>query len=460
MSRIWAVAAHMIAEGIRMKIALVFIALLVIVLPTMPFTLAGDGLTLTSKVQSFLSYAFNLTGFLLSLLTIFLACGGISNEVRQKYIFMIASKPIPRWQFFAGKWLGIVALSGILLLASGAMVWGFTMFYLKNRPTFHDDRMTLNSEVLTVRYGAKPARLEYDRLVEHRIRQLREEGRLEDASARGIDDLRAGIREELRKADRTIGPGQFKLFVFRDLLVDREEEGYVHLQFKPHSPSGVEDVIFRARWQAGDPDDVNTLTVVQQGEFIVDRYHSIPIPLSSVNKEGTLYVRMQNADPKETIIFEGDDGIELLFGIGTFHWNLFRGLTIIWTRLAFLAFLGLLMSTFLSFPVACMICFLTLMVASASGFLTEAIEAVNVRMNSEDPLWILGPLLRPLAHGFVFIVPDFSKFDPIGTIVAGRVVPLYWVMQSLLMLIFLKGLLLGVLGAVLFSRKELAQVTV
>ena len=36
MMRIWAVARHMIAEGLRMKIALVFIAILLLVLPSCP----------------------------------------------------------------------------------------------------------------------------------------------------------------------------------------------------------------------------------------------------------------------------------------------------------------------------------------------------------------------------------------------------------------------------------------
>jgi hypothetical protein len=76
--KIWAVARHMIAEGLRMKIAIVFIAILLLVLPIMPFTLAGDGVTLTSRVQSFLTYSLTLAGVLLSLLTLFLSCATIA----------------------------------------------------------------------------------------------------------------------------------------------------------------------------------------------------------------------------------------------------------------------------------------------------------------------------------------------------------------------------------------------
>jgi hypothetical protein len=177
-----------------------------------------------------------------------------------------------------------------------------------------------------------------------------------------------------------------------------------------------------------------------------------------VNKEGTLYVRIRNIDPRNSILFEGADSFEVLYDIGTFHWNLFRALSIIWCRLAFLAVLGLLASTFLSFPVACMVTFLVLLVATGSGFLSEALEGAAVSPAGKDPMWVIGPLIRPLAGFFVWLVPDFSKFDPVGTVVAGRVVPLIWVMRSLTTLVFIKGLILGVLGCVVFTKRELAQV--
>jgi len=458
MSRIWAVARQMIAEGIRMKSALVFIVLIMILLPVIPLTVVGDGVTLKSRAQSFLSYSLGSVGFLLSLLTVFMACGSLSGEISQKHIFLIASKPIPRWQFFFGKWLGISTLNAVMLLVTGLTVWCFTQFYLKSRPTFEQDRKDLQGEVLTVRYGAKMEEPDLTALVQERLRVLREEGRLDDTGLTAQEAVKKQIREDLEKQWRTLGPGQVREFVFRNLLVNRNEPGQIYLRFKPTSAIGIDYLMFSAVWQCGDREDVDTLTNVQHVELPVDRFHSIEVPKRAVNKEGTLYVRMQNVDPRNGIVFEGADSFEVLYDIGTFHWNLVRALSIIWCRLAFLAALGLLASTFLSFPVACMVTFLVLMVATGSGFLSEALQGVEVRATGQDPMWILGPILRPLAGVFVWLVPDFSKFDPVGTVVAGRVVPLIWVMQSLTTLVFIKGLILGALGCVIFTRRELAQV--
>jgi len=459
MSRIWAVARHMIAEAIRMKIALVFIGILVIVVPTLPFTIEGDGVTLQSRIQSFLAYTLGLTGTLLSLLTVFLACGALANEIREKHIFMIVTKPIARWQFVVGKWLGICILDGIILLGIGAAIWGFT-WYLKGLPTFPEDRQAVHNQVLTVRYGAKPTEPNYDQLVEERIRQLREEGRLNDVSPQGRNTIRDEIRREIKTQWRTFGPGQVRVFRFEGLLVDRQAEELLYLHMKPVHPSGADDVIFPVRWQCGDPEDANTITPVEEGQFIVKRFHSIPIPASAVNKDGILYIRMQNLDPRRSFIFEGADSFELLYNIGTFHWNLVRALSIIWFRLAFLAALGLAASSFLSFPVACMVCLMVLFIGSSTGYLGEAIEWLQPKYSNKDPFGPLGPFVRTTTRVLLWLVPDFSKFNPVDTVVAGRVVTLMWVMQSLFSLVLTKGVLLGLFGSGVFTKRELAQVTV
>lgn len=459
MSRIWAVARHMIAESMRMKIALVFLGIILLILPSMPFAISGDGVTLKSRVQSFLAYSLGSVGFLLSLLTVFLSAASLSNEIRGKQIFMIASKPIPRWQFFAGKWLGIVTLNAALLLLTGLTVWGFTI-YLKTRPTtVPGDIEGLTSEVLSARHGVVSEKPDFSILVDERIRKLREEGRLENANPDSEAEIRRQIQDDLRKTWWAIGPNQGREFEFKNLLVDREQ-GWVHIHMKPLTPTGVDDLTWKIWYQAGDRNDPNTMAPEGQMEVVAERFVSIPISTRAVNADGTLFIRMANMDPKNTMIFESDDSFTVLYDLGTFHWNLFRALSVIWCRLAFLTVVGLTASAFLSFPVGCMACFLVLIVASSSGFLSEAIEWARPLQYGVDPLWLGRTLVRGAASGFLWLVPDFSKFDPVENVVDGRVVPLMWVIHSFVILVLLKGLIVGILGSVIFTRREVAQVVV
>ncbi|MGA2094187.1 MAG: hypothetical protein ABSH16_12415, partial [Sedimentisphaerales bacterium] len=72
MRSIWAVAVNTVRQVVRLKIAAVFIVLLLILLPVMGFKMTGDG-TLMGRIQAFVSYGMSLTVLLLSLLTIFAA---------------------------------------------------------------------------------------------------------------------------------------------------------------------------------------------------------------------------------------------------------------------------------------------------------------------------------------------------------------------------------------------------
>ena len=71
-----------------MKIAMVFLLLLGAVVIGLPFSIVGDA-SLTGAVQSFMSYGFTATGFLLSLLTILMA-RSLSDELVNRQIFPVS----------------------------------------------------------------------------------------------------------------------------------------------------------------------------------------------------------------------------------------------------------------------------------------------------------------------------------------------------------------------------------
>ena len=105
MRRVWAVARETFAQCLRLKVAGVFIILLALTLVVMPFALKGDG-TLAGRIRTLLAYGTGMTGALLSVVTILLAVGVVSGDVRERQIFIVASKPLARWQYIVGRWGG------------------------------------------------------------------------------------------------------------------------------------------------------------------------------------------------------------------------------------------------------------------------------------------------------------------------------------------------------------------
>src|SRR5690606_23738088 len=94
-----------------------------------------------------------------------------------------------------------------------------------------------------------------------------------------------------------------------------------------------------------------------------------------------------------TIAFVPGDGLQMLYRVGSFEANLARGMTMLWLRLGFLAMLGLAASTFLSFPVACLLCLLVYFTSAGSAYLAESLEVYAGSVSADSS--ILDMLLWP-----------------------------------------------------------------
>lgn len=143
--RIAAIMRTTLAEGLRARIASGFALLIIVSIPLFFFTASGDG-TIKGQVQMFLAYSMGLTGILLAVLTILFSCRSLSNEIATRQIYGIASKPVPRWQIIAGKWLGVMVLN-LVILALAA-----TMTYAGTRLIVADFKKRLEHELAT--YGS------------------------------------------------------------------------------------------------------------------------------------------------------------------------------------------------------------------------------------------------------------------------------------------------------------------
>ena len=126
MQCIWAVARNTIKQALRMKVAIVFIILLLVLLPVLGFTTTGDE-TLKGRLQTFLSYGLSLTSFLLCILTISVSIYSVTNDIKERQIFTVITKPIRRFQFLLGKLLGVILLDILLLSIFSIIIFVFKL---------------------------------------------------------------------------------------------------------------------------------------------------------------------------------------------------------------------------------------------------------------------------------------------------------------------------------------------
>jgi len=224
MRRVWAVARETFAQCLRLKVAGVFIILMALILLGMPFALKGDG-TLAGRIRTLLAHGTGITGALLSVVTILLAVGVVSGDIRTKQIFIVASKPLGRWEYIVGRWLGVVLLDLMLLAVAGGLIYGFTL-YLRDQPAISpEDRRAIDTEVLVARRRVAPQPFDVASRVERRLARLKEDGLYDDAVnsylSASHDDvnlarkkLEAEIRKQEEAAMQSVRPGRFLAWDF------------------------------------------------------------------------------------------------------------------------------------------------------------------------------------------------------------------------------------------------------
>lgn len=118
--RIGLVAWHVFKEGVRDRVLYgigAFAVLLVAGSVVIGQITAGQDL----KIIKDLGLAtIEIAG---ALMTIFIGVGLVSREIERRSIFSLLAKPLPRWEFIVGKYLGLVLTIAVNLWAMGAALY-------------------------------------------------------------------------------------------------------------------------------------------------------------------------------------------------------------------------------------------------------------------------------------------------------------------------------------------------
>lgn len=460
MGRIWAIARQTIAEGIRMKIALIFVGFLLLLLVGLPFSLRDED-SVSSAVQTFLSFSLGALGFVLSLLTIFLS-RSLSDELVNCQILILLSKPIPRWQFVVGKWLGIVVLNGALLVLSGGGVYAATR-YMASTPTKDKfDEHRLHNEVLTARHTTHCIVPDFTALSSRMYEERVEQGAYIDAVELEPDREKNRIAKQLEAEWRTVFPLDSRVFEFENIRCDRSKNETIQIRYKLEVYRYPPDEMLRSVWYIGNPDKGTPLYPVPRRD-IVQRYHIISVPADAVAPDRTLTAVLVNKNPFEgevqhgsIVTFTNNDDIEALFKVGTFGGNLARHLILLMCKLMFLAAFALLTTCVFSFPVACLVSFTFLALASMSAFLTDAIFFFD-----EEGVQGLFRSVVGLVYTVAFwLIPNFAQYNATSLLVDGRNVTLMWVLTGIFKLVVIGVGSVGLVACLLFERREVAEVSV
>jgi hypothetical protein len=431
---VFSIAKTVVDEALRMKVGLFFIVLILLVVPIFPIV-QDFSERLQYRMQAFLTWSTLLVSVLLSFMSVCLGAWTVCSEVKNKQIYLSMSKPVRRYQYIMGKWLGLILLNLVLVVVAGGGIYVFALVLEATPAKEQADRDAIREQVLVAREASFPEPMGdtgFNEQIQKRIKEL------QSSASRIYGEEKDGVSPKTFEAAKTqvitewltVAPNNRATYVYRGLQnakkvaqqaneLDREakvmvDEANVLLnQTKGASAEGKAKYLKALslhekaqRLRSGNmlmlrmkpnlsprpEDDLGLMYVWINGQMVTppDRpirvltstFQTYPIDIDLIKDDGTLELTLNNITPPDgkspvapSITFSTADGLELLYKVDSFENNLVRMLLIIWFRVVFLSIVGIMTGTFLTFPVAALLGSMVLIVAYFSGFLLESLNA-------------------------------------------------------------------------------------
>lgn len=459
MRRVWAVATNTIRQALRMKVAAIFILLLLVLLPVMGATATGDG-TLKGRLQTFVAYGMSLTSLLLSLLTIIVAVYSITSDIEHHQIYTVVTKPIRRYQLILGKFLGVVVLDVALLTLFFGLIYGVTALMPRFLKASEEEKTQIRNEFLTARASLVPPLIDVSADVDKLLNQLIADDKLESLyPGYSVPDARRLLTKRLQLEKRAAVVGGTLLWEFQNVRPTDPNNQSLFIRFKYDVSVTPPDEQAYGDWQIGDLRGFKTGTQVATPIYRtyprrdpIRKFREIEVPADAVAKDGYLAVAFMNPPLNGTaVLFPIEDGLEVLYKADSFLGNYVRAALLILFRLVYLACLGVLAASFLSFPVAMLFCLVLFATGAASGALIESFGYM-----SENASRIYSYTIQNLMH----LLPRFDSYNPTQYLIPARLISWRLIGEVVLVMVFLKAVALLILSLVIFSFRELAKVVV
>jgi len=440
-----------------MKVAVIFVILLVVLLPAMGVSATGDG-TLKGRLQTFVSYDLSLTSFLLCLLTIIVSIYSLTSDIKQRQIYTVITKPIRRFQLILGKLLGVILLDIALLALFSAVIYAITVYTPRFFDVSKDEIAQTENEFFTARAGLTPIEVDVTKEVVDTYNKLEKSGQL-DRLFRSLsrEEIIARLTTRKKLENRAAAVGHELIWEF-DNVEPLDPNQSLFIRFKYDVSLTPPDLQVYGKWVVGDLRQIRYGTKWETSIYDFDRkdsigtFHEIEAPADAVAKDGYLAIGFLNVPLNNTVvIFPLEDGLEVLYKADTFTSNFIRAVLLILFRLIFLACLGILASTFLSFPVAILLCLVIFFTASFSGFVIDSFDYLSENLSS-----LYSYTLRPV----IALLPQFDKFSPTKHLLSARLLGWSLLAEAAGLMVCIKAVLLLLLALLIFSYREIAKITV
>jgi ABC-type transport system involved in multi-copper enzyme maturation permease subunit len=453
LQRIWAVSWLTVQAAVRFRVVLFLTLALLVAVGVLPALIRHNG-TAQMFAQVLVTYSLYLITGLLSLSSLWLACGLHATDVDTGPLQLLAVKPAARWQIWVGRWIGIVAVQSGVLLVAGA--FACVMLFWQARRLDPDQQQILAQEVLVSRGSLREAPPNLDADVERMMAQRQQDGTLE-----GLDPsmVRRELRDQMKARHEVIGPNFRRLWDVdfggrRAKLVGK----VLHVRVFFHASQATRDALINTVWLIGDPTTGRFSKETRQlGPGVA---HEFRVSADLIDGKGRLHIECENRDT-QTMLFPLETGMEVLYQDGSFVVNYIRAILVIGCWLALLTAIGLFAATFLSFTVAALLAMTLLGIAASGDTFAEVVRNGTVLgRDHETGMPVTTPvnaLAMPIYRVLDLVLSPLETASPVAALSEGRSISWREVLKSIGGMVVLLGGGVAGFGILIFQRRELAK---
>lgn len=225
----------------------------------------------------------------------------------------------------------------------------------------------------------------------------------------------------------------------------------------------VPELTLRYKINAGSnvPTELYTITFLAQGreystrQVALKNAQLLSIPVDRIDPDGVLRLGVYS-DPANIKAFTfPPDGLEVLYPITGYESNFLRVFLVMWLKLGFLAAVAVGASTFLSFPVACLVSLCVLFAAESAGFLNQSLADYYFSKDRDGNVNWFAVVIRAIAVPVGWAFELYSELRPTEKLVDGRLISWFNLLKAMVVVGLWSVLAWGI-GWLVFRQRELA----
>jgi hypothetical protein len=460
-----AIASLAIRAAVRSKLFLSLMIALLVVIVVLPITVKGDG-TLEGRTVVLLYYTLGLATIVLAVTTVWSACWSISQEIQEKQLQLIATRPINRFQIWLGKWIGLMAINAALLCMTGLVVYGILLWSVHHSGQSHEDVKQLYDNVLVSRRRILPQpESVHDEAYKELAKQMAA-GLPDHVSA---DELLEQIEKQMLAKHSVVATAASKQWTFTSHRLpanafagnaDTLDLTPVFLNCKFATFAGDRTPL-SGTWKVGTAQHPN-MASVQMGETRSGMAR-LALPAVNIPEDQPMIVTFVNdaTAASNVVSFDIDNPLEILVYEGRFEPNFARALFILFCHLSLLAAIGLTMSSLFSFPVATFVA-TSLLIVSLMGHYFASIVDDPIGCGHGDHDHQTKAASRSSViyahgiHGFDRILDPVLKYQPLMPLAEGVKLSWRFTLTGAAVVALLYPLIFGIVAGIVLRRREIA----